>query len=87
MLALTESLERARQLKAFGFTLIGQQFDAEKQLSKDIRALLIQCHHYHAMILKDVFREHEHDLLDAEAHLHVLQQLVIGTKRADFART
>ena len=86
MLLITESLERARQLKTFGFTLVGQQFDAEKQLSKDIRALMVHCHHHHALILKDAFREQEHDLLDAEAHMHVLQQLVVGTTRADFVK-
>ncbi len=87
MLQLTEDLERAHQLKEFGFTLVGEQFEAEKKLSKDLRQLLIKCHHHHALILKDVFREHEHDLLDAEAHLHVLQGLVIGTKRTEFSRS
>lgn len=81
LFTLTETLERARKLQEFGFALVGEQFDEEKKLSKEIRSFLIHCHYHHALLLKDVYRDMEHDLLDAEAHMHALQGLIVGEHR------
>lgn len=80
-LALTpfeETAARAQELSKFGLALLGEQFDAEKKLSRDIRTLVGECKHFHTLILKDSYRELEHDLLDADMHLHVLGELIVG---------
>ncbi len=81
LLAITETLERASKLKEFGFALVGEQFESEKQLSKEIRALLVHCHYHHALLAKNAYTDIEHDLLDADAHMHALQSLIVGYHR------
>lgn len=78
---IREGLERSRQLQAFGLTLLSEQFDQEKKLSKEIRAFLIRCHSHHALIAKNNFQELQHELLDAEAHLNTLASLITGRLR------
>lgn len=78
---LTAAHERARQMKEFGFSLIGEQFEAEKDLTKAVRAFLIQCHHHHALLARTDFCEIHHDLIDAEAHLSALSSIIIGYAR------
>ncbi len=79
--ALMETLERARKLQEFGFALLGEQFEEEKKLGKEIRTFLICCHHHHALLLKTAYMDFENDLLDAEAHMHALAGLVVGLHR------
>ena len=78
---LHEAGEHARQMKEFGFALIGEQFAAEKNFSKQIRSFLIACHHHPALIAKISFHDIEHELLDAEAQMHMLHTFIIGTER------
>lgn len=77
--AITEQLERARQLKDLGLTLLGEQFEAEKKLSKEIRAFIVLCKHHPALLAKNTYMDLEHELLDADAHLHALHALLIGS--------
>lgn len=81
MYELVELAERAKQLKALGLTLLGEQFEAEKQLSKATRKFIVHCHHHHALLLKNSYMDVEHELLDADAHLHALHSLLIGKRK------
>lgn len=78
---LTETTERCRQLKEFGFALIGEQFQAERELGAAVRAFLVRCHHHHALTMQTTFTDLEHELLDAEAHLHALHSIIVGHAR------
>ncbi|MCX6780604.1 MAG: LemA family protein [Candidatus Magasanikbacteria bacterium] len=80
--ALISTLERAQQLQELGLALLGEQFEAEKKLSHEVRSLIVACHHHHALIAKTNFMDLEHDLLDADAHLHALNGLLIGNKKS-----
>lgn len=73
-----ESATRAQELSQFGLALLGEQFDAEKKLSRNARKLISECRHFHTLTLKDTYQELEHDLLDADMHLHVLGELIVG---------
>lgn len=75
---LISTMERAEQLKDLGLALLGEQFEAEKLLSKEIRALIVHCRHHHALIAKNAYMDLEHELLDADAHLHAHHALLIG---------
>ncbi len=77
---------RAEELSQFGLALLGEQFDAEKKLSREARALITACRHHHPLIIKDSYRELEHDLLDADMHLHVLGELIAGHTARERAR-
>lgn len=76
--ALVTTMERAQQLKDLGLALLGEQFEAEKKLSKEIRAVIVHCRHHHALIAKNTYMDLEHELLDADAHLHAHHSLLIG---------
>ena len=78
---LVETAERAKKMQEFGFALIGEQFEEEKNLGKELRSFLTNCHHHHALLLKNSYRDIENDLLDAEAHIHAHQGLIIGHHR------
>ena len=78
---LVESTERARQLKNLGLALLGDQFEEEKKLSKEIRTVIVFCKHHPALLLKNAYMEIEHELLDADAHLHALHTLIIGSHK------
>lgn len=78
MYEIVELLERAKQLKALGLALLGEQFEAEKKLSKAVRGFIAHCHHHHALLIKNAYMDLEHELLDADAHLHALHSLLIG---------
>ncbi|OGH62047.1 MAG: hypothetical protein A2848_01785 [Candidatus Magasanikbacteria bacterium RIFCSPHIGHO2_01_FULL_50_8] len=78
--SLIEATERAEKLKELGLALLGEQFEAEKILSKHIRTTLVLCHHHHALLAKNAYMDLEHELRDADAHLHALHSLLIGSK-------
>ncbi len=82
--AITETVERCRQLKALGLALLGEQFDAEKKLTKEIRSFIILCKHHPALLAKNAYMDLEHELLDADAHMHALQALIIGSQKQPY---
>lgn len=79
---LIEAAERAEQLRDVGLALLGEQFEAEKNLSRHIRTVVVHCHHHPALLAKNDYMDVEHELLDADAHLHALHTLIIGSRRA-----
>lgn len=82
--AITESAERCKQLKDLGLALLGEQFDAEKKLTKEIRSFIVLCRHHHALLAKNAYMDLEHELLDADAHMHALHSLLIGSSRRPY---
>lgn len=82
--AITETAERCQQLKDLGFALLGEQFDAEKKLTKEIRALIVLCKDHPALLAKNAYMDIEHELFDADAHLHALHALLIGSHQRPY---
>jgi hypothetical protein len=78
---ITETIERSKQLGRMGFALLGEQFETEKKLSHEIRGIIALCKHHHALLLKNSYMDVEHELLDADAHMHALTALLIGSHK------
>ncbi len=79
MYAITETAERSKQFKKMGVALLGEQFETEKKLSREIRGIIALCKHHHALLLKNTYMDIEHELLDADAHIHGLSSILIGS--------